>query len=122
MAASQPSPLRQLLQLMTEQVAIIEASVKEHGTNIPDLHEPFTLSSESFRSHPPTQEAAKVACAAAYQFAAILSPPQQSIYHVVGGVSSLSTSFIRFVISRYIIQHFRSSAVRACLECAFFRA
>lgn len=80
------SPIRQLLTLITKSVSTLEKSCDRHSTLIPDLHEPFYPSSETFREDPIAAEAASIIVAASLQLAAILAPPQVSLYHVVGGV------------------------------------
>ena len=81
-----PSQIRELLTLMTESVSTLEKACADNGTKIPDLNEPFSPPSEAFRTSPVAAEAAAVISAAALQLAAILTPPQVSLYHLVGGV------------------------------------
>lgn len=88
--STSPSVARQLLALMTEQLNLLESVVADLETSLPDLNEPFTPSSETFRRSPVAERAAKIASAAAFQFATILNPPQASLYQVVGGVSPTS--------------------------------
>ncbi|KAF9564158.1 S-adenosyl-L-methionine-dependent methyltransferase [Agrocybe pediades] len=94
---SSPSTARQLVQLITASLDALEKSTAASGTQIPDLHAPFHPATEAFRSDPAAAEAANVIGAAALQLAAILIPPQVSLYHIVGG-------------------HFKSAAIRACIE------
>ncbi|KIK61141.1 hypothetical protein GYMLUDRAFT_85119 [Collybiopsis luxurians FD-317 M1] len=89
--------LRQLIKIMEEQVCILEKLEAEDGKPLPDLYMPYSTSSEAFRQNVASATAAKTACAAAFQLVAILNVPQVSLYHAVGG-------------------HYRSSAIRACLE------
>ncbi|KAG9227803.1 hypothetical protein CCMSSC00406_0000551 [Pleurotus cornucopiae] len=91
------SPIRQLIVLINQNASILEAVCSQKSTPIPDLNAPFHPSTETFRSIPVAAEAANVICAAALQLAAVLMPPQVTLYHVAGG-------------------HFKAAAVRACLE------
>ncbi|KAJ7269517.1 S-adenosyl-L-methionine-dependent methyltransferase [Mycena rebaudengoi] len=84
------SPIRQLLELITKSVDTLESA-------FPDLHELFAPPSEAFRANPAAAEAASIISAAALQLEAILTPPQVSLYRIVGG-------------------HFKSAALRVCLE------
>lgn len=81
------SPIRQLIVLINQNASILEAVCSQKSTPIPDLNAPFHPSTETFRSIPMAAEAANVICAAALQLAAILMPPQVTLYHVTGGVS-----------------------------------
>ncbi|ETW80288.1 hypothetical protein HETIRDRAFT_105202 [Heterobasidion irregulare TC 32-1] len=80
-----PSQICELLILMTESVSTLEKACADNGTEIPDLNEPFSPPSEAFRISPVAAEAAAIISAAALQLAAILSPPQVSLHHLVGG-------------------------------------
>ncbi|KAL4259735.1 O-methyltransferase COMT-type [Pleurotus pulmonarius] len=91
------SPIRQLIVLINQNASTLEAVCSQKSTPIPDLDRPFHPSTEAFRGDPVAAEAAKVICAAALQLAAILMPPQVTLYRVAGG-------------------HFKAAAVRACLE------
>ncbi|KAJ7263588.1 S-adenosyl-L-methionine-dependent methyltransferase [Mycena haematopus] len=91
------TPIRQLLALITQSVETLEAACQSSGTTIPDLHTPFAPPSEAFRANPEAAEAARIIAAAALQLEAIVTPPQVSLYRIVGG-------------------HFKSAALRICLE------
>ncbi|KAF7354294.1 S-adenosyl-L-methionine-dependent methyltransferase [Mycena venus] len=73
------------------------AHTDSSGTTIPDLHSAFAPPSEAFRANAEAAEAARVIAAAALQLEAIVTPPQVSLHHVIGG-------------------HFKSVALRVCLE------
>ncbi|KAF9263850.1 S-adenosyl-L-methionine-dependent methyltransferase [Marasmius fiardii PR-910] len=89
--------LRTILGILNKNVDILEETCKTNGTQIPDLNKPFHPASEAFRRHENASEAAKIIVAASQHIAAILTPPQVSMYHEVSGA-------------------FRSAAVRVCLE------
>ncbi|KAF7373903.1 S-adenosyl-L-methionine-dependent methyltransferase [Mycena sanguinolenta] len=91
------TPIRQLLVLITQAVETLEAASQTSGTTLPDLHTPFTPSSEAFRANAEAAEAARIISAAALQLEAIVTPPLVSLYRTVAG-------------------HFRSAALRICLE------
>ncbi|KAJ7612050.1 S-adenosyl-L-methionine-dependent methyltransferase [Mycena polygramma] len=91
------TPIRQLLEIITESVKALEVACEASGTTIPDLHTPFAPPSEAFRAVPAAAEAATIISAAALQLEAIITPPHVSLYRVVGG-------------------HFKSAALRVCLE------
>ncbi len=80
------SPIRQLIVLINQNASTLEAVCSQKSTPIPDLDGPFHPSTEAFRSNPVAAEAANVICAAALQLAAILMPPQVTLYRVAGGV------------------------------------
>ncbi|KAA1477972.1 S-adenosyl-L-methionine-dependent methyltransferase [Dentipellis sp. KUC8613] len=88
---------RQLFDVIQTSLTTLEIACAKGGFQIPDLNEPFAPPSEAFRANPTAALAAHTVSAAALHLAAILTPPQVSLYHVVGG-------------------HYRSAAVRACLE------
>ncbi|KAF7373896.1 S-adenosyl-L-methionine-dependent methyltransferase [Mycena sanguinolenta] len=91
------TPIRQLLALITQAVETLEAASQTSDTTIPDLHTPFTPSSEAFRANAEAAEAARIISAAALQLEAIVTPPLVSLYRIVAG-------------------HFKSAALRICLE------
>ncbi|KAJ3517445.1 hypothetical protein NLJ89_g507 [Agrocybe chaxingu] len=91
------SPARQVLDLLSASLSTLEKTCKEKGLKVPDLHAPFHPETEAFRGDPTIAEAANVISAAALQLAAIFTPPQVSLYHIVGG-------------------HFKSAALRVCIE------
>ncbi|PPQ95287.1 hypothetical protein CVT26_014861 [Gymnopilus dilepis] len=91
------STTRQLVDLISASLTTLEKSCQAKGVDIPDLHAPFHPSTEAFRADPAAAEAANVISAAALQLAAILTPPQVTLYQFVGG-------------------HFKAAAIRACLE------
>ncbi|KAG5640847.1 hypothetical protein DXG03_006828 [Asterophora parasitica] len=91
------SPLRQLLNILTESVGDLEDACAASGTAIPDLYTPFRPASEAFRGNPKAAEAANIISAAALQIEAILTLPQVSLYHIVSG-------------------HWKSTALRVALE------
>ncbi|KAA1477984.1 S-adenosyl-L-methionine-dependent methyltransferase [Dentipellis sp. KUC8613] len=88
---------RQLVDVILSSLATLDKACASGGFQIPTLEEPFAPPSEAFRADPTAAFAAHTISAAALQLAAILTPPQVSLYHAVGG-------------------HFRSAAIRACLE------
>lgn len=83
------SPLRQLLALLSENIDALEKACADGNVAVPDLYEPFSPSSEAFRAIPAATYAAKIISAAAGQIDAIVTPPQVSLYHAVGGVRSV---------------------------------
>ena len=85
------SQVRQLLDVLTKSVDTLEKACAERGTTIPDLYEPFTPSSEEFRADAKAGEAASIISAAAFHIAAIVAPPQASLYHYVAGVSYVTS-------------------------------
>ncbi|KAG6856980.1 hypothetical protein H0H87_011369 [Tephrocybe sp. NHM501043] len=91
------SPLRQLLNLLTESVRNLEVACDSSGCEVPDLYAPFSSQSEAFRANPEADEAAKIICAASLHIQAILMPPHISLFHIVSG-------------------HSKSGALRICLE------
>ncbi|EEB94917.1 hypothetical protein MPER_06196 [Moniliophthora perniciosa FA553] len=92
-----PTPVRALLELITNNVSVLEKACASSGTEIPDLYSPFHPSTEAFRTNPDAAEASNVIVAAAHQLAAILTPPQVALYNSVGGA-------------------FKSAAIRVCIE------
>lgn len=86
--------LRQLVNLLNKSVTTLEKVCEEMGTTIPDLQSLYTTESEAFRDDPRGAEAANIIGAAALHIAAILNPPQGSLYHFVGGVSAYRASCI----------------------------
>ncbi|KAF5379387.1 hypothetical protein D9615_006601 [Tricholomella constricta] len=91
------SPIRNLLNLLTDSVNKLETACNASGCPIPDLYASFNPASEAFRADPIAAEAASIICAAALQMEAILTPPNVSLYHIVSG-------------------HCKSAALRVCLE------
>lgn len=76
----------QLVELLTKSLATVETACANKDLRIPDLYEPFHPSSEAFRADPQIAEAAAIISAAALHLEAIFTPPQVSLYHLVGGV------------------------------------
>jgi hypothetical protein len=83
------SPIRHLLQLITNAVPTLETACASDGMQIPDLYQPFDPVSEGFRQNAAAAEAASIISAAALQLDAILTPPFISLYRVVAGVNYL---------------------------------
>ncbi|KAG6868849.1 hypothetical protein C0993_008978 [Termitomyces sp. T159_Od127] len=108
------SQVRQLLNLIIDAVDKLESACDRTGSPIPDLYTPFTLESEAFRANLDAAESARIISAAALQLEAILSPPQVSLYHVVAGVRNVFLSANKCI--QCFVQHFKSAALRACLE------
>lgn len=109
------STMLQLLDLINGSVATINAASAEKGLPIPDLNELFHPATEAFRSDPVMAEAANTISAAALHLAAILTPPQVSLYHIVGGVSIVSL-LKQLLISLHNLKHFGAAALRICIE------
>ncbi|KAF8069262.1 S-adenosyl-L-methionine-dependent methyltransferase [Lyophyllum atratum] len=91
------SPIHQLLRLITDSIAKLDAVSAASGCPLPDLYTPFSPSSEAFRADPEVSQATAIISAAALQLDAILAPPQVTLCRVVGG-------------------HLKSAALRICLE------
>ncbi|KAJ6455201.1 S-adenosyl-L-methionine-dependent methyltransferase [Mycena sanguinolenta] len=91
------TPIRKLLEIITQSVKTLEDACESAGVGIPDLHDAFSPPSEAFRAIPAAAEAASLISAAALQLEAVLTPPQVSLYRIVSG-------------------HFKSAALRVCLE------
>lgn len=89
---------RQLLAHMGESLDVIEQNCAANGTKLPELNEPFSPPTEAFRADPKVAEAANIASAAAVHLAAILTPPQVTLYHFAGGVRSSNLHRI-FIVS-----------------------
>ena len=83
------SSARQLLDLISNSLTLLEKSCEARSVDIPDLNSPFHPSTEAFRADPTASEAANVISAAALQLAAIFVPPQVSVFRAIGGVSFL---------------------------------
>ena len=80
--------IRQLLDLITKSVEILENTCTANGTKVPDLQSAkFDPVSEAFRSDPTAAEAAAIISAAASHLSAITSPPHITAYKAIGGVS-----------------------------------
>ncbi|TFY66492.1 hypothetical protein EVG20_g4606 [Dentipellis fragilis] len=79
-----PSP-NQLLAIIQTSLTTLEQICSNSGTHVPEVDEPFTPLSEAFRADPVAAQAAQTASAAALHLAAMLTPPQVSLYHIVGG-------------------------------------
>ncbi|KAH0578348.1 hypothetical protein H2248_003962 [Termitomyces sp. 'cryptogamus'] len=75
----------------------LETLCETSGHQLPDLHGPFSPSSEAFRAEPEAEEVTRIICAAALQLEATLMPPSISFYRLVTGYSL-------------------SAALRVCLE------
>ncbi|PPQ95286.1 hypothetical protein CVT26_014860 [Gymnopilus dilepis] len=91
------SSARQLLDLISNSLTLLEKSCEARSVDIPDLNSPFHPSTEAFRADPTASEAANVISAAALQLAAIFVPPQVSVFRAIGGFM-------------------KSAAIHACLE------
>lgn len=87
----------ELSKIISDSVATLESVCKQNNLSFPRLDEPFTPSSEAFRANPEAAEAANKIAAAALQLAAAVLPPPAAITSVISG-------------------HFKSAALRVCLE------
>ncbi|KAG5727433.1 Sterigmatocystin 8-O-methyltransferase [Termitomyces sp. T112] len=87
----------ELSQLISDSVTELSTLCSVHHLRIPDLNEQYTLESEAFRKDQAVARAANIAAAAAFQLAACLLPPQESILQVTSG-------------------HLRSAALRVSIE------
>ncbi|KAG5351812.1 hypothetical protein C0989_004849 [Termitomyces sp. Mn162] len=76
----------ELSQLISDSVTELSTLCSIHHLRIPDLNEQYTLESEAFRKDQAVARAANIAAAAAFQLAACLLPPQESILQVTSGV------------------------------------
>ncbi|KAF8351885.1 S-adenosyl-L-methionine-dependent methyltransferase [Amanita rubescens] len=89
--------IRQLLDLITKSVDTLEQACIETKMEVPSLDDPFDPAHRAFWVNPVTAEATAVATAAASHLGTVLSPPHAVLNHAVGG-------------------HWRSAAIRMCLE------
>ena len=88
MSSPSLSTARQLLDLISASLTTLEKSCSARGVTIPDIQDPFHPASEAFRvGDPAAAEAANVITAAALHLAAIIAPPQNTLYMAAGGVS-----------------------------------
>ncbi|KAG6844085.1 hypothetical protein H0H87_009911 [Tephrocybe sp. NHM501043] len=87
----------ELSQLISDSVAQLAETCRTNNLRVPDLNEPYTPESEVFRENPEVAKAANTAAAAAFQLAAFLLRPQESVVQVVSG-------------------HLRSAALRVSIE------
>jgi hypothetical protein len=78
--------------MMGKSIATLDRVCLEKNLETPDLNQPFHPATEAFRMDPVAGEAAHTIAAAALHISAILSPPQVSLNHAVGGVSCYSGS------------------------------
>jgi len=83
------SEIRQLLGLITDAVDALEKTCAANGTKIPSLYEPFHPASEAFREDPVSARATMIISTAALQLAAVVLPPNLSLYNIIGGVSEI---------------------------------
>ena len=81
--------LLQLSQLITNSVAELVDTCTTHGLPIPDLNDTFSSDSEAFRTNPTVAKAANNIAAAAFQLAACVLPPRESVRQVASGVCYL---------------------------------
>lgn len=91
------SEILQLAELISSSAKTLIENARKDNVTLPDLNDPFTIPSEAFRGNPESALAANVIVAAASQLATAVGPPPLSIFTMVAG-------------------HFRSAALRVCLE------
>jgi hypothetical protein len=82
-----PSDITGLSNLISGSVASLVDICNKNNFHIPRLDDDFTRDSEVFRSNKAAGKAITVIAAAAFQLAAILLPPEETIFQVVTGVS-----------------------------------
>ncbi|KAF9457494.1 O-methyltransferase [Collybia nuda] len=92
------SEILQLSQLISNSVTELVKLASTRNFQIPSLDEKFTPSSEAFRKDPDLARSAKVIAAAAFQLAASVLPPTESIIQTISG-------------------HFKSAALRTSIDC-----
>ncbi|KAG6887847.1 hypothetical protein C0995_012237 [Termitomyces sp. Mi166 len=85
------SPIRQLLNFMTDAIEKLEQTVDQTKTSIPDLYSPFVPQSEAFRANPDIVECVNIICAASSQLEAILMPPHISLSNAAAGFMTSAT-------------------------------
>ena len=108
------SDLIHLAKLISDSTSAIVKAAEFDNVPIPNLNDPFSFESEAFRNNPSSRDAANIIIAAAAQLSALVAPPPMSIFNIVSGVSTVTPSTI--LIDLTSIQHFRSAALRVCLE------
>ncbi|KAG6897005.1 hypothetical protein C0992_004716 [Termitomyces sp. T32_za158] len=87
----------ELSQLISKSVHELVTTCSANDLRVPNLTELYTPESEAFRKNQTVARAANIAAAAAFQLAACLLPPQESILQVTSG-------------------HLRSAALRVSIE------
>ncbi|KAM6499069.1 S-adenosyl-L-methionine-dependent methyltransferase [Amanita muscaria] len=78
--------IRQLLDLINSAVETLDKTCTANGTKVPSLNESFHPTSEAFREDPAAAQATILIGSAALQLAAIVLPPQVSLYNIIGGL------------------------------------
>ena len=113
-----PSPARQLVDLISASLSTLEESCATKGLEIPDLHATFDPASEAFRADPAAAEAANLITAAALQLAAIISPPQNSLFGIIAAVcpGKISTC-LSLVLTVFLAFHGRRCSHLYRSEC-----
>jgi hypothetical protein len=81
--------IRQLLGLINNAVETLDKTCTANGTKVPNLNEPFHPASEAFREDPAAAQATMLIGSAALQLAAVVLPPQVSLYNIIGGVGPM---------------------------------
>ncbi|KAG6900278.1 hypothetical protein C0993_000466 [Termitomyces sp. T159_Od127] len=76
----------ELSQLISKSVNELVTTCSANDLRVPDLNELYTPESEAFRKNQAVARAANIAAAAAFQLAACLLPPQESVLQVTSGV------------------------------------
>lgn len=110
------STLVALSNLIASSITELEKACAESNLPFPNLNEPFTPQSEAFRKHPAALEAANVIATAANQLLSTVLPPPMALGSIISGVSTRERAFACFGCMLIRFQHFKSAAVRVCLE------
>ncbi|KAF9460299.1 S-adenosyl-L-methionine-dependent methyltransferase [Collybia nuda] len=102
-----PTDITGLANLITESVSSLVNICAANGFRIPRLEEGFTRESEAFRSNKDAAKAATVIAAAAFKLAAILLPPEESIFQTATG--NLKSAALQVAITCHVPEILRDA-------------
>lgn len=83
------SQLIALSQLISQSVAQIDQVCKDNNLVFPHLDEPYTSSTEEYRTNQTAADAANVIAAAALQLAATVLPTAESVSNIIFAVGAV---------------------------------
>jgi hypothetical protein len=108
MAPTKPSPLRQLVDIISSQVSEIEAIFEKQGVDYPSLDDPFVPGSQSELAAmaPDVMQCAMLVVAACGQLSTTLGAPGATLYATSAGVSRSASFFPDPIYAlRYVVPH-----------------
>ncbi|KAG6807436.1 hypothetical protein H0H92_007557 [Tricholoma furcatifolium] len=100
----------ELSKLISDSISELVETCGTYNLRIPNLNEVYTPESEAFRKNQTVARAVNIAAAAAFQLAAILLPPQESVMQITSG--HLCSAALRVSIESHVPEILEEAGVQ----------